>query len=100
MISPIDNFATLSRLALDVAVFIAKKQRARFYTVLSTFITKYEELYPSKIPVAKPVIKQAPVTTTAQVSGTVVPQRSTEPVPDYNLEEENSIRCCICYEAK
>ena len=46
MIKPIDNFPTLSRLALDVAVYIAKKQRARFYTVLSTYISRYEELYP------------------------------------------------------
>ena len=30
-ISPIENFQVLKRLALDVAVYIAKKQRNRFY---------------------------------------------------------------------
>ncbi len=49
MILPIENFAVLQKLALDVAVYIAKKQRARFYSVLTTFISKYEQLYPQAL---------------------------------------------------
>ena len=46
LITPIDNFQTLKRLAIDVAVYIGKKQRDRFYHVINQFIYKYEALYP------------------------------------------------------
>jgi len=93
MIKPIENFAVLQRLALDVAVYIAKKQRARFYTVLTMFISKYEQLYPES---SKPGVKAS--TTAVSKPNFEVPQ-SVMPVP-LNHEEDTSIKCCICYEAK
>jgi hypothetical protein len=40
------TYPTLKRLANDVAQFIAKKQRERFYYVLSRFTARYENIYP------------------------------------------------------
>jgi hypothetical protein len=47
MIPKIENFGTLSKLALETATFVGKKQRDRYYYIVNKFISKYEQLYPA-----------------------------------------------------
>jgi len=43
-----ENYETLKKLARDeLAVFVAKKQRDRFYQVINGFLKKYEISYPN-----------------------------------------------------
>ena len=45
IISPVENFTTMKRLSNDVAIYIGKKQRDRFYHVINKFTSKHEQLY-------------------------------------------------------
>lgn len=45
MITQLDNYTVLKRLAHEVAMYIGKKQRDRYYFVLEKFTQKYEKLF-------------------------------------------------------
>jgi hypothetical protein len=42
----VEAYPKIKKLANEVAQFIAKKQRERFYYVLARFTARYENIYP------------------------------------------------------
>ncbi|TNV83832.1 hypothetical protein FGO68_gene5626 [Halteria grandinella] len=105
MCPKVEGYPNIKKLANEVAQFIAKKQRERFYYVLARFSARYENIYPDhSVPKSAPAAPQK--TTPIQPKP---PQQQTAPIPYIKQkdlpkpivpdEPEEEILCCVCYQA-
>lgn len=84
MVIQVNNYLNLKQLSgQDTLTFIAKNQRDRYTELMKSFFDKYENLYGTQ---DKPKIieKKTPIKVPIMVE----------------VEEDETIKCCICYEAK
>ena len=84
MIEEVPNFKVQKGLAKDVAIYIGKKQRDHFYSVIDKFIAKHEMAHCGMKIQSKP-------------GSAAKPQQVA---PEIVEDDVDKIRCCICYEAK
>lgn len=86
-IQPLEKYDTLKKLSLDVAIYIGKKQRERFFSLLSKFTDKYELLYKNQPEPIKPPQEPVRYTKVSVTKADMLPQ----------ADDDDAIRCCICY---